>query len=89
MIRCSSHPERAISQPARFDSAGGNFGVLYAGLNFEVAFLETLLRNPRRSLVATSEIADRAMTVPSAAAISGWSISGGLDFSTSAWMRRL
>lgn len=45
---------------SRFDSASGRFGVLYLGCTREAALVETLLRNPRRRLVATSRIADRA-----------------------------
>lgn len=46
----------------RFDSAGGRFGVLYVGLSFAGAFVETLLRNPQRQLVSRNEIEARSMT---------------------------
>ena len=45
---------------SRFDSASGRFGVLYLGGTREAAIVETLLRNPRRRLVAASRIAERA-----------------------------
>lgn len=45
---------------SRFDSAGGHFGVLYLGATRAAALVETLLRNPRRRLVAASAIAARA-----------------------------
>jgi hypothetical protein len=45
---------------SRFDSATGRFGVLYLGGTREAALVETLLRNPRRRLVAASAIAERA-----------------------------
>lgn len=40
----------------RFDSPGGNYGVMYIGLELASAFVETLLRNPRLRLVSKSEI---------------------------------
>jgi hypothetical protein len=45
---------------SRFDSASGRFGVLYVSMALEAALVETLLRNPRRRLVAASRIAERA-----------------------------
>lgn len=45
---------------SRFDSASGRFGVLYLGATPEAALVETLLRNPRRRLVAAARIAERA-----------------------------
>jgi len=47
----------------RFDSARGNFGVLYAAETFEGAFVETVLRNPERRLIDLAEITSRAITV--------------------------
>src|SRR5436305_436838 len=44
----------------RFDSAGGHFGVLYVAAFFEGAFVETVLRNPRRRLIGLVEIGDRS-----------------------------
>jgi hypothetical protein len=46
----------------RFDSLSGRFGVLYAAQKFEGAFAETILRNPRRSLVSLAEIEARALS---------------------------
>ncbi len=43
----------------RFDSASGRFGVLYAANSFESAFVETVIRNPARSLVSLAEIEAR------------------------------
>jgi hypothetical protein len=45
---------------SRFDSATGRFGVLYLGSTPAAALVETLLRNPRRRLVAASRIDERA-----------------------------
>lgn len=45
---------------SRFDSASGRFGVLYLGASRAAALVETLLRNPRRRLVAAERIAERA-----------------------------
>lgn len=47
----------------RFDSAGGHFGVLYVAAFFEGAFVETVLRNPRRRLIGLAEIGDRSIAV--------------------------
>lgn len=46
----------------RFDSAARRFGVLYVGASLDGAFAETILRNPRRLMVAMSEIALRSAT---------------------------
>jgi len=46
----------------RFDSATGRFGVLYAGNGLNGALAETILRNPRRLMVAETEIVSRAAT---------------------------
>ncbi len=35
----------------RFDAPGGEFGVLYVGLDFNAAFVETLLRNPEARII--------------------------------------
>ena len=47
----------------RFDSASGRFGVLYAALSFDGAFVEAVLRNPARRVVGEGEIAARAFTI--------------------------
>lgn len=47
----------------RFDSATGRFGVLYAGLSFDCAFAEVLLRNPGRQLVSLTEVVARSHAV--------------------------
>jgi hypothetical protein len=47
----------------RFDSASGAFGVLYIALGFAGALVETLLRNPRRKMVAQADIEERASSV--------------------------
>ncbi len=46
----------------RFDSASSRFGVLYVGLSRAGAVAETLLRNPQRLMIATSEITGRTST---------------------------
>lgn len=47
----------------RFDSASGAFGVLYVALGFAGALVETLLRNPRRKMVAQADIEVRASSI--------------------------
>lgn len=51
----------------RFDSAAGEFGVLYLALTLDGAFVETILRNPDRRLVGLQDIAARSVTVLAAA----------------------
>ena len=47
----------------RFDSYYGRFGTLYCAPDFEGAFVETILRNPGRSLVSLAEIETRGLSV--------------------------
>jgi hypothetical protein len=47
----------------RFDSASGAFGVHYVALGLAGALVETLLRNPRRKMVAQADIEARATSV--------------------------
>ncbi len=44
----------------RFDSLAGVFGVLYVGVTLPGALVETVLRNPRRKMVAYDDLASRA-----------------------------
>jgi hypothetical protein len=44
----------------RFDSPTGTFGVLYVGAGLAGALVETLLRNPKRRMVAYSDLVSRA-----------------------------
>lgn len=44
----------------RFDSLAGTFGVLYVGAGLPGALVETLLRNPRRRMVAYHDVVSRA-----------------------------
>jgi RES domain-containing protein len=46
----------------RFDSASGNFGVLYAARQFEGAFVETILRNPQLTFVSRNYVTLRCVT---------------------------
>jgi hypothetical protein len=55
-------PGAGVPPTYRFDSASSRFGVLYVGLSRAGAVAETLLHNPQRLMVATSEITDRAAT---------------------------
>jgi hypothetical protein len=50
-------PRKPPSQ--RFDDPDSRFGTLYVGTNLEIAFVETLLRNPQLRMVAMSEVASR------------------------------
>ena len=63
VIPSSSRPAPGHTPVGRFDSAGGHFGVLYLAAFFEGAFVETVLRNPRRRLIGLTEIGDRSITV--------------------------
>jgi hypothetical protein len=53
-------PRRGVPPTSRFDSAGGWFGVLYAGLTLRGALAETLLRNPQRLMVGMADILERS-----------------------------
>jgi hypothetical protein len=55
-------PRAGVPPTYRFDSGSSRFGVLYVGLGRAGAMAETLLRNPQRLMVATSDIFDRAAT---------------------------
>jgi hypothetical protein len=55
-------PGRDVSPTSRFDSAGGWFGVLYAGLTLRGALAETLLRNPQRLMVGMADILERSVS---------------------------
>ncbi|MGK6316875.1 RES family NAD+ phosphorylase [Neorhizobium sp. DT-125] len=46
----------------RFDSADGHFGVLYVGMSRRAALAETILRNPRRLMVAMNDITSRSVS---------------------------
>ncbi|MER9234713.1 RES family NAD+ phosphorylase [Mesorhizobium sp. M0622] len=53
-------PGRGVPPTSRFDSAGGWFGVIYAGLTLRGALAETLLRNPQRLMVSMADILERS-----------------------------
>src|SRR5690348_1386067 len=44
-------PGAGIAPRHRFDAPAGQYQVLYVGLNYEAAFIETFLRNPKRRTV--------------------------------------
>jgi RES domain-containing protein len=52
-------PPPGAPPAGRYDSPRGLMRVLYAALDFETAFAETLLRNPARRLVSAGEVAAR------------------------------
>lgn len=45
----------------RFDAPNGEFRVLYLGLSYETAIVETLLRNPRRRIIDFVDLEIRSM----------------------------
>jgi hypothetical protein len=47
----------------RFDAPGGEFGVLYVGLDFTAAFVETLLRKPETRIIDLVDLEIRQATV--------------------------
>jgi hypothetical protein len=47
----------------RFDAPAGEYQVLYVAIDYDGAFVETLLRNPRRRIVDESDLAIRSMAV--------------------------
>ncbi len=56
-------PGPGVPPTYRFDSAAGAFGVFYVAYRFAGALVETLLRNPRRKMVAQADIEERATSV--------------------------
>src|SRR5579859_8159430 len=74
MHRIHRHKDKAVffgpgprKPPAhRFDAPGGEYGVLYLGLDFTAAFVETLLRNPRMRIVDLVDLEIRETTVMTA-----------------------
>jgi hypothetical protein len=56
-------PGPTRSPLGRFDSASGDFGVLYAAESLAGAFAETVLRNPARRLIGMAEIESRSLAV--------------------------
>jgi hypothetical protein len=47
----------------RFDAPDGEYQVLYVGLNYEAAFVETLLRNPSRKIVDVVDLENRSIEI--------------------------
>ena len=56
-------PGAGIAPGYRFDAPAGEYQVLYVGLNYEAAFIETLLRNPKRRTVDWADLDIRNMAV--------------------------
>ena len=56
-------PGAGRAPAGRYDSASGRFGVLYSAQEFEGAFVETVLREPSRTLIGLSDITARALSV--------------------------
>jgi hypothetical protein len=56
-------PGRRKPPTHRCDAPGGEFGVLYLGLDFTAAFVETLLRNPATRMVDMVDLEIRNATV--------------------------
>lgn len=55
-------PGKRVPPLYRFDPASRRFGILYAGLSFEAALAETILRNPSIRSVRLSEITTRSVS---------------------------
>ncbi len=56
-------PGAGIAPKHRFDAPAGEYQVLYVGLNYEAAFIETFLRNPKRRTVDWVDLDIRNMAV--------------------------
>jgi RES domain len=56
-------PGAGIAPKYRFDAPAGEYQVLYAGLDYEAAFIETFLRNPKRRTVDWLDLEIRNMAV--------------------------
>jgi hypothetical protein len=62
-LRC----HRKVHEPVFFgpgsDVPAGEYQVLYVGLDYEAAFIETLLRNPKRRIIDRTDLEIRNMAV--------------------------
>jgi len=56
-------PGTGRSPTHRFDAPAGKYGVLYLGLDFTAAFVETLLRNPGTRIIDIVDLEIRNVTV--------------------------
>jgi hypothetical protein len=56
-------PGAGIAPKYRFDAPAGEYQVLYAGLNYEAAFIETFLRNPKGRTLDWADLDVRNMAV--------------------------
>ena len=55
-------PKPGLPPANRFDAPAGEYRTFYAAERFEGAFVETVLRDPRRRLIAPANVAARAWT---------------------------
>lgn len=56
-------PGVGVAPKFRFDAPADEYQVLYVGLNYEAAFIETFLRNPKRRTVDWADLDIRNMAV--------------------------
>ena len=56
-------PAAGMPPRHRFDAPAGEYQVLYIGVDYEAAFIETLLRNPERRIVDKIDLEIRNMAV--------------------------
>lgn len=55
-------PDRAAPVSGRFNAPAYEYGACYFGLSFDVAFAETLLRNPGHRLLSRADLAVRSVS---------------------------
>ena len=55
-------PDRKAPASGRFSAPGHEYGVCYFGMSFDVAFAETLLRNPASRLLSRADLAERSIS---------------------------
>ena len=55
-------PDKTIPIRGRFNAPGYEYGVCYFGMSFDVAFAETLLRNPRSRILSEDDLAERSVS---------------------------
>ena len=56
-------PDTTRPVRGRFNAAGYEYGICYLGMSFDVAFAETLLRNPACRLLSRSDLVERSVSI--------------------------
>jgi RES domain len=55
-------PDKTVAVSGRFNAPGYEYGVCYFGMSVDVAFAETLLRNPASRFLSRADLAERSIS---------------------------